>query len=297
MLHWAENLLCSLGPTSFDASRIVFWALDEGAQSTLLSKGRATYRDPSLFATSTNENYRGDTRAYRRMMKERPKFFIQILAAGYDILMLDADTIFWQSPLLLLPHMEDGSNSNVDAIFSTDAREFYETHNAFLDVRRRGSLIPPVCNGIFWMRSSNMTVALWSDMLDVFNAPWPLGWFRRRWFQDDQRGMDVLLNDGRARLVGPLPHGISREMLPGSQDGRKQMLGVMLLDQTLVVNGHLLKNRLDVYEENVARFRGEGKERVAAHFNWDTTEATKEEGSKEMGMFFLDKKGHCTLGG
>ena len=107
MLHWAENLLCSLSATSFNTSQIVFWALHEGAESTLRRKGHATYRDPSLFGTNNNENYRGDTPAYHRMMKERPKFFINVLSAGFGILMLDADTVFWQSPLLLMPQRDD----------------------------------------------------------------------------------------------------------------------------------------------------------------------------------------------
>ena len=70
------------------------------------------------------------------MMKERPKFFINILSAGFNILMLDADTVFWQSPLLLMPQRDDGNSSSVDIVFSTDAREFYQTHDAFEDARR-----------------------------------------------------------------------------------------------------------------------------------------------------------------
>ncbi|KXL47202.1 MAG: hypothetical protein FE78DRAFT_30224 [Acidomyces sp. 'richmondensis'] len=162
MLHWAKNLLCSLSVTSFDTSKIVFWALDQGAESAL-NQTYATYRDKSLFSTSLNENKHGNTRAYRRMMKERPKFFIDILSSGFNILMLDADTVFWQSPLSLVPEEHD----NVDAVFSTDAREFYQTHNAFLDARRRGSRVPPVCNGIFWMKSNSKTLATWSDMLNI----------------------------------------------------------------------------------------------------------------------------------
>lgn len=292
MIHWAKNLLCSLSLTSFDTSKIVFWTLDQGAESALHGS-YATYRDDSLFATSINENTHGNTAAYRRMMKERPKFFIDILSSGFDILMLDADTVFWQPPLLLVP--ENGSN--VDAVFSTDAREFYQTHNAFLDSRRRGFRMPPICNGIFWMKASERTVALWTEMLAKFEARGLIAWFRRLRFQDDQRGMDVLLNDGRARLVGPLPDGITKEMLPAEDDASgRQTLGVRLLDQTHVINGHLLRNRNAIYEENLARNRGLGKQRIAAHFNWNTKEATKEEGAKELDMFFLDDAGRCLLG-
>ena len=292
MLHLAENLLCSLSATSFDTSKIVFWTLDQAAQDTLHRQGRSTYRDASLFGTSANENFRGDTPAYRRMMRERPKFFIDILTSGFDILMLDADTVFWQSPLVLTPQPED--DSAVDAVYSTDAREFYQTHNAFRDRFRRGSMLPPICNGIFWMRSSARTVKLWSDMLDVFNEPWPMGPIRRITFQDDQRGMDCLLNDGRARLVGPLPDGITEKMVP-KKHKIQPTLKIKLLDQTLVVNGHLLENRRKTYDENLIRLRGMGKDRIAAHMNWNTKHMTKEVGARQMGLFFLDNNGRCQL--
>ena len=74
--------------------------------------------------------------------------------------------------------------------------------------------MPPICTGMFWMKASEGTIALWSDMLDVFQMPGPIGWYRRLNFQDEQRGMDVLLNDGRARVVGPLPEGITEDMVP-----------------------------------------------------------------------------------
>ena len=290
MLHLAENLLCSLSTTSFDRSKIVFWTLDSAAQDTLHRQGHATYRDPSLFATSANENLHGDTPAYRRMMRERPKFFIDILTSGFDILMLDADTVFWQSPLLLTPQPDD--EADVDVKYSTDAREFYQSHNAFRDSRRRGSIVPPICNGIFWMRSNNHTVKLWTDMLGVFNEPWPMGPIHRKYFQDDQRGMDCMLNDGRAKLVGPLPDGITHDMLPKDDRG-KATLKIRLLDQTLVVNGHLLRNRRKTYDENLIRLRQLGTERIAAHMNWYTKDLSKEEGARQMGLYFLDADGRC----
>ena len=221
------------------------------------------------------------------MMLERPKFYLDVLAEGFDFLMLDADTVFWQSPLTLLPDVEN----SVDVVYSTDAREFYQEHDAFLDERRRGPYVPPVCNGIFWMRSSARTIALWSEMLEVFGRGW---WWRPRGFLDDQRGMDVLLNDGRGQVVAPYPGGIEGRSVPMSP-GAKDELGVkvQLLDQTQVVNGHLLMNRNKAYEENVVKLRERGRDRIAAHFNWWTEKLTKEEGAKQLWMYLLDENGRC----
>jgi hypothetical protein len=290
MMFWAENLLCSLQSTSFDTSKIVFWALDPEAQMLSEGKGRAAYHDRTLFSSSKEENLRGDTRAYKKMMKERPKFIIDVLTAGFDILMLDADTVFWQSPLEILP----GVGENVDVVFSTDSREFYQDLAAFEDESRRGSFVPPICNGIFWMRSSSKTISLWREMLDVFQSwrgsvPYGLGDF-----QDDQRGMDVLLNDGRAQVVGPLPGGLKEETLPKSPQKKLELaLNLRLLDQTRVVNGHLLRNRHDRYVEELAKLRTNGKERLGAHFNWWTKEISKMNGARDLGMLFADEYGKC----
>lgn len=291
MLFWADNLLCSLSQTTFDSTKIVFWALDADADSLLSSKGRAAYHDSSLFSSSANENLRGDTSAYKRMMKERPKFFIDVLSAGFNILMLDADTVFWQSPLSIVPP----ANDPVDVVFSTDSREFYHDHNAFEDERRRGPFIPPICNGIFWMKSAPQTISLWSEMLAVFESWWSrMPFVGLGNFQDDQRGMDVLLNDGRAQLIGPLPGGINASLVPKSPQTRlDRALSIRLLDQTSVINGHLLRNRHDRYVESLATMKEAGQDRVGAHFNWWTKEISKKDGARELNMLFADEHGRC----
>ena len=293
MLHWAANLLCSLESTSLDASKIIFWALDENAKQVIEAKGLTAYHDPGLFATSMNENKQGNTASYNRMMKERPKFFIQVLSAGFDLLMIDADTVWWETPFSIVPLSQD--RSSVDMVYSTDAREFYQEHDAFRDEWRRGPYVPPVCNGIFWMKSTPGTISIWSDMLDVFEAPWYMALFQPRGFQDDQRGMDVLLNDGRAQVVGPLPGGISAEQVPvtAPRPGTTA-LNVRLLDQTRVANGQLLMNRRSAYAQYLHALRVKGQERLAAHFNWDTTVVTKEDGAKELSLMFLDEHGVCS---
>ncbi|KHO01499.1 uncharacterized protein MAM_00500 [Metarhizium album ARSEF 1941] len=294
MLHLVENLLCSLSATSFDPNSIVFWALDEGAQATLRGRGFATYRDASLWAESGNLNAHGNSPAYHRMMRQRPRFYMDFLSTGHDLLMIDADLVFWQSPLVIMPQ-NDTDREAVDMVYSTDAREFYTSHDAFHDEYRRGSLVPPICNGLFWMKSNNETISLWSEMLQVFeDSSWMTKIYRDRVFQDDQRGMDVLLNDGRAGLVGPLPSGITEDMMPES-NREKRRLNVRLLDQTQVVNGQLFMFRENTYAESLKQLRGEGKDRIAVHMNWNTEIITKEEGARKKKIFFIDDNGRCKV--
>ena len=282
MLHFADNLRCSLSNTTFNPSQIIYWALDKGAEAALQERGLATYFDPSLWSVSGNENAHGDTEAYKKMMRQRPQFYIDVLSAGYDILMIDADFVFWQSPLLMV-------DENVDVVYSTDAREFYATANAFKDPRRKGSLIPPICNGLFWMKSKPATMALWARMLDVFEGEsLEMKFLRKTGFSDDQRGMDVMLNDGRAKIVPPYPSGLAAETIPKSQGN----LTVRLLDQTQYVNGQLLMFREEEYARNLKK---NGGNRVAAHMNWDTRKVTKDEGARKKGIFYLTQDGKCTI--
>ncbi len=287
-IFWVDNLLCSLAQTSFDASKIVFWALDTEAQKLLDGRNFTTYHDPSLVSITTNENLHEDTRDFKRMMAERPKFFIEMRSTGFDLLFLDADTIFFDDPLSI-------RDPNVDIVFSSDNREFFNKpgKDPFKDVWRKGSRIPPVCNGIFWMKSSANTIKIWQDMLNMFESGPRLALYRFFVFKDDQRGMDVLLNDGRAKLVEPLPRGITTDMLVGRFEANA-MLDLRLLDQTEVVSGHLIRNRKDLYNDNLKDLRAEGGKQLAIHFNWNPKDQTKESGVREMGLWQLTDEGKCT---
>ena len=133
-------------------------------------------------------------------------------------------------------------------------------------------------------------------MMAVFNLSWwqrPLWTYL--WFQDDQRGMDVLLNDGRARLVEPFPGGITSDMVQ-NRFKHDANVNVVLLDQTQVISGQLLKTQQAQYKNNLAELRRVGKDRIAAHFNWSTLDkGTKEAGAKELDMYYLDEQGKCVL--
>lgn len=144
------------------------------------------------------------------------------------------------------------------------------------------------------MKSNPNTIALWTEMLKVFEMPWSLGRVLKPGFQDDQRGMDVLLNDGRARIVEPLPDGMTADMVPKVRDATGTVK-VQLLDQTKYTNGHLLQNHRETYLSNLAALRRQGDDRVAVHFNWNSKLLSKEMGASELDMWFLDDGGKCKL--
>ena len=290
MLYWVKNMLCGLEATEFNTSSIVFWALDEGAEASLKEMGHATYRDPSLYSVSSDSNLHGNTREYTKMMRERPTFFINLLGSGFDLLMLDADIMFYQSPLKLIPE----NRENVDIAYSTDSREFYSVKDAFTDAKRRGPYVPPVCNGLFWMKASEETISLWTEMKDIFaDESFHSRIYQYRVFQDDQRGMDVMLNDGRVNIVAPYPDGINEEEIPQSQ--LPSRLNLVLMDQTKVANGQLVANRAEQYQSHLKELRKSGEDRIAVHMNWSAADLTKEEGAKIHGTWLLDDNQQCAF--
>jgi len=72
--------------------------------------------------------------------------------------------------------------------------------------------------------------------MDVLEARPRLALYRLLLFRDDQRRVDVLFIDGRARLMGPLPDGILEDMLQDKYSSSAES-DARLLDQTLVVSG------------------------------------------------------------
>lgn len=135
-------------------------------------------------------------------------------------------------------------------------------------------------------------------MLDVFADPiWRV--FRNKFFEfgDDRRGMDMLLNDGRASSGGAVPvryyDGHDSFLNYDGYDRRPGWggLDVRLLDQTEVVSGHLLLDRSDEYKRGLQQLEDKKRKRIAVHFNWDTTRVSKEDGAKQMGFWFLDNEG------
>lgn len=292
MLDLAANMRCSLTRTDFDISRIVYWTLDDEAEKTLSKQGYATYRDKSLYGVSGNQNDHGGTDDYRKMMKQRPQFFIDFLSTGYDLMMIDADIVFYQSPLDMMPD----SPEDIDIVYSTDAREYYTDHNAFHDHKTQGPLMPPICNGMFWMKSHPDTLAIWTDMWMAFQDQGvrPKGhFFDKLNGLDDQRGMDLILNDGRAKVVAPFPEGIDADMVPNKDVNAR--IRVQLLDQTQYVNGQLFMFRENKYENHLKALRKSGKDRVAVHMNWNTYQISKSEGSIKKEIYYLDGDKKCNL--
>jgi len=58
----------------------------------------------------------------------------------------------------------------------------------------------------------------------------------------------------------------------------------------------LLKDREEQYEDNLARLIEKVEERIAVHFNWNPKQLTKEEGARQMGLWFSTEGGQC-MGG
>jgi len=133
-------------------------------------------------------------------------------------------------------------------------------------------------------------------MMDVFEGDLSVVYLHEKGLTDDQRGFDVLLNDGRAALVEPLPDGITKvisETLGERKNEESAKLKVMILDQAWVASGHLFRNQHEDYQERLERLEERGWGKLAIHLNWNIAVTGKVEGAKEMGIWQLGDDGTC----
>lgn len=287
MLVFAENMVCSLEKIHFDPRKVVFWTLDEEVGELLRSRGLNTFHDPSLYGITEYVGFNYSSPQFGHMMKERPKFFMNVLSTGLDLLFLDTDIIFYDDPFKMVDH-------SVDLAIGSDSRDFFSAeHNPFKDPGSKGDKVPPVCAGTFWMKSNENTLALFQVMFLVFSGDPSVTYLRDKGLTDDQRGFDVLLNDGRANLVEPLPGGITTNMTDGKHSDNAN-LKVRMLDQAQVASGQLYRNRHKEYVERLAMLEESGEKKIAIHLNWNSMEKPKIEGAKELEIWQLTDEGKCT---
>lgn len=285
MLQYVENMLCSLQKINFDLQNMVFWTLDIEVRGILRERGLNTFYDPSIYGIADFVGINGREH-FEHMMIERPKFFINVLSVGLDILFLDADIVFFDDPLKMI-------DPSVDLVIGSDGREFFSpAHNPFEDPYSRGNAIPPVCAGSFWMRSNEHTVALWEVMKLVFQDDLSVRYLRDAGVSNDQYGLDVLLNEGRAKLVEPYPEGITADMLDG-KDFSDAKLRVRMMDQAFFASGHQFLEIHEDYERALAILEEKGRKKLAIHFNWNGGPTTKIDGARRMGLWYLDDDGEC----
>ena len=289
MMPFADNLLCSLKKIKFDLKQLVFWTLDEKTGDILREKSLNTFHDPALWGVTDFNGTNYFSPEFKRMMKQRPKFLLNLLSTGLDVLFLDTDIIFYDDPFKIVDH-------SVDLVIGSDTRNFFgplgTEKDPFQDPKRLGDRVPPVCAGTFWMKSNKHTIKLWQIMIDVFEEDPSVVYLRDKGFNSDQHGLDLLLNDGRANLVEPLPYGITKDML-GNNTSDAAKLSIRMLDQAWVASGHLFRVHFSDYVERVAMLDSKGFGRLAIHLNWDTNEMPKIEGAKKMKIWQLDEHGQC----
>ena len=285
MLQYAENMLCSLQKTNFDLQNMVFWTLDNEVGEILQTRGFNTFYDPSIFGVADFVGINGREH-FEHMMIERPKFFINVLSIGLDFLFLDTEIVFFDDPMTIIDPF-------VDLVIGSDGRAFFgPAHNPFKDPYSKGNAMPPVCAGSFWIKSNEDTVAMWEVMKLVFQGDLSVRYLRDAGISNDQYGLDVLLNEGRAKLVEPFPEGITADMLNGT-DFSDARLRVRMMNQALFASGHQFMEIHEDYEQALAILEAKGRKKLAIHFNWNGGTTTKIDGAKRMGLWYLDDDQEC----
>lgn len=299
MLPMGYNLLCSLRRINAHllAEKIIFWSVDKKAVELLQS-----YRDKNnlsfgIYYPDNRHQYRmlqsRGSDGYNRLMRDRPSTYL-ILLRKYRLsfLFMDADIVFTNDPLINLFHNEDRGQPE-DAIYSTDARNFY---SRLSDPFEGQPFVPKICGGFFLLRPTDPTIRLLEDLNKAMHVDL---------LSNDQYTTDRLLNSRynltgntfvndptRTWLVEPLPSGLQRRNMSVRTNSS---LKVRLLDQAAYINGHIYSSLHDQYWNET--FQNEKRnpffQRIMIHLN--TWVEDKLKLMERNGLWLLGSDGACIL--
>ncbi|KAI3650178.1 hypothetical protein MP228_004916 [Amoeboaphelidium protococcarum] len=185
---------------------------------------------------------------FRTMMEYRPVFIIKLLKLGYNVLFIDTDVLLFHDPFQYITqsgpaptsngnhsklkvksqHGDDpplskimaferylGSITDVDLVYSTDARDFYSNLE---DPLEGGNSVSKICGGLFFARPTPNSIRFFEIMLEYIQSnTWWQYW--RNINLNDQTAVDIMLNYEvsdtklpgiKAVMVGPLPKCLPR---------------------------------------------------------------------------------------
>jgi hypothetical protein len=241
MMTISQNMLCSLARIDEELVKsVIFWAYDHKTYLELLEtkhrweklsmeegKHRSYHQfdvifDPDATPFPSFSHPWVDHKDI--MMRDRPRFFLKLLRAGYHFLFVDADIVFLRSPWPSV--VERAWTLDAHLSIQTDARRWYADSR---DPYELGPRVPKICAGFFFARSTLPTVRLYELLAEEVKLP----------DGNDQWSLDLLLNGPRmeVQLVEPLPHG-----LPPKRNNTQEQPGALrlrLLDQQAFTNGVL----------------------------------------------------------
>lgn len=299
MLSMGYNLLCSLQRINARllADKIIFWAIDKKAVELLQSyrdKNNLSfgiYHPISKHQFSTIQSLASN--GYYKLMRNRPSTYLMLLRKyRLSVLFMDADIIFTADPLTDLFRNEDRGQPE-DAIYSTDARNFYSRLN---DPFEDQPFVPKICGGFFLLRPTEPTIRLLEDLNKTIYVDSEA---------NDQWTTDKLLNSRynstnntfihdptRTWLVEPLPSGLKQR---NTSVRTNSSLKLRLLDQAAYINGHIYGSLHEQYWNET--FENEKRnpffQRIMVHVNTWTENKLKL--MKRNGLWLLGPDDVCLL--
>jgi hypothetical protein len=260
-LNIAKHVDCSLKAAG--VTKVFCWALDEKAETLGRQHGLNTYYDDRFTSTSDHAGLFSD--AYLEMMRQIPRFWLDVLNAGYDMVFLDADIIVLQDPVEYIAKqiatIRSKADKNVsklekivpDIIMQIDGFGLVSKYDTYFHTEG--------CAGFFYMRSTNgmkIIMRKLAYLLDHFAEMSESKKHvvkKRHW--NDQTGLQFLLDK----------YGVIKS--PGGAwkmpEGKKPLVMLQFFDQFDIANGHVMFH----YKRRKAIFatRPKGAYPVLVHAN------------------------------
>ena len=299
MLSMGYNLLCSLRNVNAHslADKIIFWAVDKEAVKLLQSYRHkynlsfGIYHPDSKHQISAYQGPGSDK--YYKIMRDRPSIYLTLLRDfRLSFLFMDADLIFTANPLTDLFHNIDRGEPE-DAIYSTDARNFY---NQLDDPFEGQPFVPKICGGFFLLRPTEPTLGLLEDLNKTTyidskaNDQWTTDKLLNSRYNPTK---NTFTNDpSRTWLVEPFPSGLKRKK---ASVRTNSSLKLRLLDQAAYINGHIYGSLHNQYWHET--FQNEQRnpffQRIMVHVN--TWVEDKLKLMQRNGLWLLGSNDVCIL--
>lgn len=299
MLSMGYNLLCSLRKINAHAlaEKIIFWSIDEKAVDLLQLYRHKNNLSFGIYYPDNKHQFSAlqslASSGYYKLMRDRPSTYLTLVRQyRLSFLFMDADVIFTADPLTDLFRNEDRGQPE-DAIYSTDARNFYNILN---DPFEGQPFVPKICGGFFFLRPTEPTIRLLEDLnKTIYTDP----------EANDQWTTDKLLNScynptnntftddpTRTWLVEPLPFGLKQR---NTSVRTNRSLKLRLLDQAAYVNGHIYGSLHNQYwnETSVRQKQNPFFQRIMVHAN--TWVKDKMKLIKRNGLWLLGLDDICIL--
>jgi hypothetical protein len=178
------NLICSAKAVGIPSSRFLIWALDIETHLEFSKLGIQTYYDPEKYY-GVSEATKYHSKEYNKMMRQRSRFWLDLLHGGTSFWWIDADVSLGKSIDTLIDLNSDTDMYiQMDGPYLIQPKEIVQEQLVYKHIPYQKWL--EACAGFFYVKANERTINFFTALDDTLfdHAEW-----------EDQEAMNVLLQN------------------------------------------------------------------------------------------------------